>query len=151
MHADVAARQRERIDAAVTHEEWLPGEALVEVGADLAALARRGDQRLEHALQVFEQHRIVAVLRIAADLPHDLVAELALAADAEVFGGGVAERRQLVAGSHCRQRRGPCQRRSTQAGQQAVAQSWGGGKVHAAVLHRKKRSSEMAVASSQRA
>jgi hypothetical protein len=40
VHADVAARQREGVDAAVAHQERLEGEALVEVGPDLPALAR---------------------------------------------------------------------------------------------------------------
>ena len=98
VHADEAARQREGIDAAVAHEEGLPGEALVQVGADLAALACRGHERLEDALQVLEQDGVVAVVRVAPDLAHDLVAQLALGTDAEVLAGGVAQGGQLVLG-----------------------------------------------------
>ena len=65
VHADVAAGQREGVDAAVAHQEGFPGEALVDVGADVAALARRGDQRLPERLQVLEQHRVVEVVRVA--------------------------------------------------------------------------------------
>ena len=50
--ADVAAGQRERIDLGVAHQERLPGEALVDLGADVAAAPRLGHQRLPDRLQV---------------------------------------------------------------------------------------------------
>ena len=76
----------------------------------------RGHQRLPERLEVLEQHRVVEVVRVDADLAHDLVAELALGADGEVGGVGVAERRQRVL------RRAPARRRAAGTGEDERAQ-----------------------------
>ena len=64
--------------------------------AMLPARARLRHQRLPQRLQVLEQQRVVEVVGVAPDLAHDLLAEAALGADAEVLGGRVAERGQVV-------------------------------------------------------
>ena len=83
--ADEAARQRERIDAAFTDQEQLERITQVDVGANLAAQARGRKQRLPDRLQVLDQDRVVQVVGVTADLAHDLLADLALRADAQVF------------------------------------------------------------------
>ena len=66
VHADVAAGQGECVDARVAHEERLPGEALVDVGGDVAEAAPAATERLPDRLQVLEQQRVVDVVRIDA-------------------------------------------------------------------------------------
>ena len=94
VHADKTAGQRKGVDAAVAHQEDLEGQLLGGFRRDLAALARRFEQRLPDTLQVLQQRRVVQVVRVAADLAHDLVAQVALGAEAEVLGRGLAQRRQ---------------------------------------------------------
>ena len=94
VHADIAAGQRKGVDAAVAHQEDFPGQLLRGVGGDLAALARRLDQRLPDALHVVEQRRVVQVGRVAPDLAHDLLAQRALGADAELLARFFAQRGQ---------------------------------------------------------
>ena len=115
VHADEAAGQGERVDALVAHQERLPGEALVDVGGDVAEAAAGGHERIPDRLHVLEQQRIVEIVRIDPDLAHDLVADLALGADAEVGGIRIAERRQVVL------RRGRLQHRRQGDGQRAGA------------------------------
>ena len=98
VHADIAAGQREGVDAAVAPQKDLEGQLLRGVGRDLAALARRFDQRLPHALHIVEQRRVVQVGRVAADLAHDLLAQRTLGAQAELLAGRFAQRRQAHLG-----------------------------------------------------
>jgi hypothetical protein len=121
VHADVAARQREGVDARVADEERLPGEARVQVGRDVAEGAAARHQRRPDGLEVLEQERVVEVVRVDPDLPHDLVAELALGGDGEIGGVAVAERRQrALCRRHRRQRAAQCHRDGEDRGEEAA-------------------------------
>ena len=122
VHADEAAGQGEGVDARVAHQERLPGEALIDVGGDVAEPAAGGHQRLPHRLQVLEQQGVVDVVRIDLDLAHDLVADLALGADAEVGGIGIAERGQVVLRRGRLQHRAQRERQGAGAGDRATQQ-----------------------------
>ena len=119
VHAHVTARQRERIDAAVAHEKGFPGEPLVQVGIDVAVAARLRDERDPQRLEIFQQHRVVQVVGVAPDLAHDLFAQLALRAEAEIFRFGVAQGRQVVLRGGGRQ--AAAQRDGAQRGEPAKA------------------------------
>ena len=85
--ADVAAGQRECVDARIADQERLPGEARSMSAVMLPSERDCGDERLPDRLEVLEQQRVVDVVGVDADLAHDLVAELALGADVEVVFG----------------------------------------------------------------
>ena len=120
VNADEAAGQGECVDARVANEKGLPGKALVDVGGDVAEAASGGDERLPDRLQVLEQQRVVDVVRIEVDLAHDLVADLAFRADAEVGRVGVAERGQVVLRQGRLQHRAERERKRASAGDEAA-------------------------------
>jgi hypothetical protein len=98
VHADIAAGQRERIDASVAHQEHLPREARIGLGVDVAALACRSDQRFPDRLQVLEQQRVIEVVRVAPDVAHHLFAQPPLGARPKITRHRVAERGQRYLG-----------------------------------------------------
>ena len=113
VHADEAAGQREGVDAAVAHQEDFPGEAAWSVSASMSPRWRAAlDQRLPDALQVLQQQRVVQVGGVAPDLAHDLLAQAALGADAEVLAEPL---RPARAGAPARRPRGTRPRRRTAA------------------------------------
>jgi hypothetical protein len=100
VHAHVAAGQRKGVHAAVAHEERLPGEGAVDLAVDVAELARGRHQRVPQRLQVFLQHGVVQEGRVAPAFAHDLVAQAAFGADAQVGRCRFAQRRQAHLGLH---------------------------------------------------
>ena len=138
-NADEAARQREGIHAALAHQERLEGVAQIDLVGDVAVLARCGDERLPDLVDVLEQHRVVQVRGIAAHDAHDLNADLALGANAQVFGRRIAERRQRVRrlGESLRRRNPAEQQRRTQQRRYApCGRARQAGLVAWALLHR---------------
>jgi hypothetical protein len=122
VHADEAAGQGKGVDARVAHQERLPGEALVDVGRDVAEPPPGGHQRLPHRLQVLLQQGVVDVVRVGPDLAHDLVADLAFGADAEIGVVGIAEGRQVVLRRGRLQHRAQRERQGTGTGDPATQQ-----------------------------
>ena len=98
MHAHIAAGQGEGIDAWVAHQEHFPRKALVQVSVQVTQRFRPGHERRPNRLHVVQQERVVDVVRVAPNLAHDLLAQTALSADAEVFFGGVAQGGQIEFG-----------------------------------------------------
>jgi hypothetical protein len=89
VHADEAARQRERVDHRIAHGEE------EEIGIGLAARAgREGRPALAEIVQVLEDGVVVEVIAVAPDVAHDLLAELALDDGRQVGARGIAQRRQ---------------------------------------------------------
>ena len=99
VHADIAARPGEGIHRAVAHEEELEGELALEAGVDISALARCVHQRPPQRLHIGQQDGVVEPGGVAPRFADDLVADAALLADAELVGGGVAERGQAWRGA----------------------------------------------------
>jgi hypothetical protein len=100
VHAHVAARQRKGIDAAVAHQERLPGEGAIDLAVDVADLACPRHQRVPQRLQVLLQHGVVQEGRVAPTFAHDLVAQAAFGTDAQIGRGRLAQRRQAHLGLH---------------------------------------------------
>ena len=95
MHADETARQCEGVDARVAHRE--KGE----IESRLAAHIRpRRHQRGAEVVQVFQDWRVVQVIRIAPDVVHDFLAQLALHQRRQFAAGGVAQGRQAIGGEN---------------------------------------------------
>ena len=92
MQAKKAAGQGKGIDAAVLDQKNLPGKAFVQLGRQLAALARRSQQRLPDALHIARQHRVVQHIRVTVEAGGDPVAQPPLGRRWQL--GGVAQRRQ---------------------------------------------------------
>jgi hypothetical protein len=112
MHADITAGQRERVDASIAHQERLERESSIDVGRDVAELARSVHQRLPDRLQILQQHGIVEVVGVAPDLSHDLLANPLLGRHRDLVGSRFAQRRQL----HLRPRRRRERERQAQHG-----------------------------------
>jgi hypothetical protein len=85
--ADEAAGQRERVDRVVGDREEL------EAGRTGRG---RGGQRRGEPVQVVDHLGVVEVGRVAADLPHDRLAEPPLGLRAELVAGRLAELGQVV-------------------------------------------------------
>ena len=82
VHADIPARQRERVDGAVPHQERLPCEG----GVDVRPMSPRRRAAATSGARATSRNRAAAGRRgrrRRAGLAHDLLAELALGADAE--------------------------------------------------------------------
>ena len=92
--AHPAAGQGKGVDVAVAHQKCVPGELAVHVTVHFTARARSGHQGAPQRNQIFLQDGVVKVVGVAHDLAHDLLAQAALTARREVFGGGFAQRRQ---------------------------------------------------------
>ncbi len=105
MDADEAAGQRERVEHRIAHEE--------EAEVDRARRADR-NQLVAELVQVFGRFRVGQVVRVAPDLGHDLLAELALQAGRQFFAAGFAQRRQFERLRARRQRRGSAEREGHQ-------------------------------------
>jgi hypothetical protein len=89
VHADEAARQRERVDRIVAYEE--KGEALCRIAARLSDDA--GTERV----QVFGGFGVFDDLAFIAQLTHDLQADAVFVIDRQRRGGRAADVGQVVA------------------------------------------------------
>ena len=78
--AHIAAGQRKRVDLTVLAQEQRPGKALLQLGRQLATLARRILQMQPDAFHIFLQHRVVQIVRIAVQLADDGIAQTPLLA-----------------------------------------------------------------------
>ena len=105
MNAQVAARQGEGVDAFVANQHQVPGETLLQLGGQLATLARCLDQGLPDALDVVAQNRVFDQVGIAQKFTRNAVTQPALFAQGHVTAitqrGQSMRRRRL-----CLQRRG---------------------------------------------
>ena len=84
MHAQITARQRKGVHRAVAPQQHLPSKALVQIGRKLAARTRRRQQRLPQVVDIFIEHRVIDVVRVAVQLADDAVAQAAFIAQRQI-------------------------------------------------------------------
>ena len=125
VQAEVTARQRKGVDAAVAPQQHAPGVALVQLGRQLAARAGAVQQRAPQAVDVFADDGVVDVVRVAVQLADDGVAQLALFQRRHLAGvaqrGQAARGRRLLRGGRRGAQGDRQQRRQRRAGGGAAA------------------------------
>ena len=84
VYAKIAARQREGVNAPVTHQHHVPSEALFELVAQLTARPSGIHQRLPDALHIVAQHRVVNVVGVSKNTHGNAVAQPPLARSREL-------------------------------------------------------------------
>ena len=126
VHTHVTTGQRKRVDAAVLAQQDLPRKPLLQLGRQLAARAGSGHQGLPDVLHIFDQHRVVDVVRVAVQLAGNTVTQTALGRRRHV--AAVAQRGQLRQGRNglAHQQRSQHGRGKRRANQKAQRGKWHG-------------------------